>query len=152
RRKRVAQLVSEHREELILSVIFLRKANFLELPFRDVAQDLCESAQCSPLVPERRKYAGCPKLRAVLSNVPALILRSAFLLRQIELAFRLIVLNIQRREKQRERPAEHFVLVISEYSLRSRAPIADCSCNADEKNCIVPHVLNEKAILLLGRR
>src|SRR3569833_1364719 len=156
RRERVAQLVAEHRQELVLAPVrFLggEPARTLLLaadPIREIARDLREPDQLTRGVADRADNGVRPEPRAVRADAPALVLEPAGLTRDLELVIALPRRDVVRRIEPREVHAEDLVRGVAHDRARARVPRGHVALRIEHDQRVVADAVDQQPDALLG--
>jgi hypothetical protein len=155
--KGVAQLVGQHRQEIILLPGLLRQLlgplvqGLLQmLPFGAVPQHLGEAPQPALLVPQGGGDAVAPQPCAALSHHPAVVVGPARVGGGLQLLVRLTRLHVFGSEKAGEMLSDNFGLCNAEDAFGPGVPGGDFPVRFEEEDGVVGDTLHQQAVLLFG--
>ena len=141
RRQRVAQLVREHRQELVgLALGLLQR--FDALAVGKVAHLAGIPVEHALLIIERRHYDVHPKRRAVLAHADAFVFEAALLARHRELLLGPFIGERLLRVEAREMLAERLFRFVAHHALGAEVPAHDVAAAVEKEDRIVPDALN----------
>jgi len=148
RRERIAQLVSEQREELAHPLT--RCFEFFESPAtRHVARDLREPLQRAVRIAQRRRNDVRPEDRPVLAHAPLFDFDAAFARGKLQVALRPACGYVFGRIEQGRRFAHHFMRLIAHHLRRACAPRRDMTLRVEHRDRIVLDRVDEHAKALV---
>jgi hypothetical protein len=149
RRERIAQLVREHREELVHALrVGLESLDALALGH--VARDLREAAQVAVVVAQRGQHHVGPEVGAVLADAPTFLLEAAGVARDLELALRHALRDRVGRIERREMPADDLGCAVALDQRGAGVPGAHDARDVEHEDRVVAHALDDQAGALLA--
>ena len=149
---RHASLRVEHEDGVVLhcldeqakALLALAQQLFLATALCQIARDLGEAAHLAFGIVQRRDRHARPEQAAVLAHTPALVLDTAFLRGEFELALRPAALQGILRIEHREMLSQDFGGAVSLDALGAGIPADDLPFAVEQENRIVLHALDQQ--------
>jgi hypothetical protein len=156
RRERVAQLVAEHREELVLDAVGLLGGDaggalvLAALALGEVAGDLGEPDELAATVAHGGDHDVRPELAAVLADAPALVLEPAIAEGFLELVFALAGADVVLRIEHGEVTADDLVAGVALGALGAEVPGRHVSARVEQEDRVIADAGHEQAEQLVA--
>ena len=117
----------------------------IPLPLRPVAHDLGETPELSAFVPQGGQRPPAPEARAVLADVPAVVVSLALLQRLLQLPLRKAFLNVFWGKEDGNRLPDHFFFPITQQPLGAWVPAFRPALGVDDEDGVVRDILDQQA-------